>query len=81
MKEKIYTIPLTDAFAEDSECPFCVLERKLEEEAVALSLIHISNKSGYKFFYSFKENLCAVEKNGKSGYIQGTTHFKTAMRR
>ena len=40
-----------------------------------------ADKSGYKFFYSFKENLCAIEKDGKSGDIQGTTHFKTAMRR
>ena len=38
LKEKIYNIPLTDAFAEDSECPFCVLERKLEEEAVEYAL-------------------------------------------
>ena len=28
-----------------------------------------SDKSGYKFFYSFKEDLCVVEKDGKSGYI------------
>lgn len=38
MKEKIYTIPLTDAFAEESECPFCFLEKKLEEEQVAYAL-------------------------------------------
>jgi enamine deaminase RidA (YjgF/YER057c/UK114 family) len=34
MKEKIYTIPVTDAFREDCECPLCVLERKLEDEYV-----------------------------------------------
>ncbi len=33
MKEKIYTIPLTEAYEEPSECPFCKLEKKLEEEA------------------------------------------------
>ena len=31
MKEKIYTIPVTDAFREDCECPLCTLEKKLEE--------------------------------------------------
>lgn len=32
MKEKIYTIPLTEAFDKDCECAFCELERKLDEE-------------------------------------------------
>jgi hypothetical protein len=31
MKEKIYTIPLNDAFDADSECPFCFLHQKLEQ--------------------------------------------------
>lgn len=35
MKETIYTIPLTDAFMADDECPFCFIERKLEQEAVS----------------------------------------------
>ena len=38
VKEKIYTIPVTDAFQVDSECPFCVLENKLEEERLAYYL-------------------------------------------
>ncbi len=38
MKEKIYTIPLTDAFTEGGECPFCVLEKKLESEQVSYAL-------------------------------------------
>ncbi len=38
MKEKIYTIPVTDAFAVDCECPLCVLEKKLEEESVDYAL-------------------------------------------
>ena len=37
-KEKIYTIPVNDAFQEDSECPFCAMERKLEEDAIAFTL-------------------------------------------
>lgn len=34
MKEKIYTIPVTDAFKTECECPICLLEKKLEEESV-----------------------------------------------
>ncbi len=34
MKEKIYTIPVNDAFDNDSECPMCSLEKKLEQEMV-----------------------------------------------
>lgn len=34
MKEKIYTIPVTDAFNIDCECSLCLLEKKLEEEYV-----------------------------------------------
>jgi len=32
MKEKIYTIPVTEAFKQDSECPLCLLHIKLEQE-------------------------------------------------
>jgi hypothetical protein len=38
MKEKIYTIPVTDAFAVDCECPLCALEKKLEDESVEYAL-------------------------------------------
>jgi len=38
MKEKIYTIPVTDAFAVDCECPLCFLEKKLEDESVEYAL-------------------------------------------
>lgn len=34
MKEKLYTMPLTDAFRADEECPFCFIERKLEEHTL-----------------------------------------------
>ncbi|HPD00450.1 MAG TPA: DUF6062 family protein [Acetivibrio sp.] len=34
MKEKIYTIPVTDAFKTECECPMCVLEKKLEDENI-----------------------------------------------
>lgn len=32
MKEKIYTIPVNEAFDTDCECPFCLLERKTDED-------------------------------------------------
>lgn len=34
MKEKIYTIPVTDAFRIECECCMCILEKQLEDEAV-----------------------------------------------
>ena len=38
MKDTIYTIPLTDAFKADDECPFCFIQRKLEQDAVSFIL-------------------------------------------
>lgn len=34
MKEKIYTIPLMDAFRAKDECPFCFIERQLEQHTL-----------------------------------------------
>lgn len=34
MKEKIYTIPVTDVFKTECECPICILEKKLEDESI-----------------------------------------------
>ncbi|MBR3978293.1 MAG: hypothetical protein IKJ94_01555 [Oscillospiraceae bacterium] len=34
MKEHIDTIPVTDAFSKDDECPFCYLERQAEQRAI-----------------------------------------------
>ena len=33
-EEKIYTIPLMDAFKAEDECPFCFIERNLEQHAM-----------------------------------------------
>ncbi len=38
MKEKLYTIPLNDAVNENDECPFCFIERKLEQDAIDYTL-------------------------------------------
>lgn len=34
MKEKIYTMPINDAMAADTECPFCYIEKKIEEDTI-----------------------------------------------
>ena len=34
MKEKLYTIPLMDAFKAEDECPFCFVERQLEQHTM-----------------------------------------------
>lgn len=34
MKEQLYTIPLMDAFKTDDECPFCFIERNLEQHTI-----------------------------------------------
>lgn len=38
MKETIYTIPLTDAFKANDECPFCFIKRKLEQDSLSFIL-------------------------------------------
>lgn len=38
MKEKLYTIPMNDAVNAADECPFCFLERKLEQDAMDFTL-------------------------------------------
>jgi len=38
VKEKIYTIPVMDVFKTDCECPLCLLEKKLEDDAVEYTL-------------------------------------------
>ena len=38
MKEKIYTIPLNEAYEKNTPCPFCYLEEKLEKDALDYTL-------------------------------------------
>lgn len=38
MKDTIYTIPLTDAFKAEDECPFCYIARKLEQDSISFTL-------------------------------------------
>ena len=38
MKEKIYTIPVNEAFDSNDECPFCFLERAVEQRTIRFAL-------------------------------------------
>ena len=38
MKETLYTIPLTDALLANDECPFCYIERNVEQDLLDLVL-------------------------------------------
>ena len=38
MREHIYTIPVTEAYETDCECPLCELEKKLEAESIEYAL-------------------------------------------
>ncbi len=38
MKEKLYTIPVNEAFEADCECPICIMRKKLETEAVEFTM-------------------------------------------
>ena len=38
MKEKLYTIPLNDAINADDECPFCFIERNVEQDLLDFTL-------------------------------------------
>ena len=38
MKDRIYTIPVNEAFDKHSECPLCTLAKKLEDEAVEYAI-------------------------------------------
>lgn len=38
MKEKLYTIPVNDAFDADTECPLCSMRKQLEESAIEFTM-------------------------------------------
>lgn len=38
MKEQLYTIPVTDAFKEDTECPICSMYRSLEAASISYTM-------------------------------------------
>ncbi len=38
MKEKLYTIPVNDAFDTDTECPLCTMRKQLEKNAIEFTM-------------------------------------------
>ncbi len=38
MKEKLYTIPVIDAIKEETECPFCYIEKRIERDTIEFVL-------------------------------------------
>src|SRR5690606_22154882 len=67
MKEKIYTIPVTEAFGEDCECPLCLLESKLEMQYI-----------DYYLGPSLMEPDCRIDTN-KKGFCR--RHFEMLYNR
>ena len=40
MKQKLYTIPVNEAFGKDCECPVCLMYDSLEKENIDISKVH-----------------------------------------
>lgn len=64
MKEQLYTIPLNDAFHAQDECPFCYIERNLEQDLLDFVLGSAS---------SYMES-DVRDKTDQAGFCR--THFK-----
>ena len=64
MKETLYTIPLNDAFMAKDECPFCFIERNVEQDLLDFTL-----GSGSSYMESDVR-----EATDKAGFCR--THFK-----
>lgn len=64
MKEKLYTIPMIDAVAANTECPFCYIEKKIEEDALDFVL---GNSASY-----MERDVRAI--TDEKGFCR--THFK-----
>ena len=65
MKEKIYTIPIQDAFAAGSECPVCAMYQKLEENAINYTI-------GPGASYMEEDIREQTDGQGSAGSISGT---------
>ena len=59
MKEKLYTIPVNDAFKEDCECPLCNIYKKLEQEALEYTLRPSTYMTDDRRLESDKVGFCA----------------------
>lgn len=85
MKEKLYTIPIHDAFQEDCECPLCAMYRQLEEDAIRLTMAGYmvddqrmeSNKTGFCATH-MQMLLTCKDKLGVA--LMLSTHMETVIR-
>ena len=93
MKEKIYTIPVNEAFSSDSECAFCYLEELLEKESVEYTLgaammepdfrIESNEKGFCKNHYSMlfsKQNKLSLALILESHLLELTNEFETLLK-
>lgn len=85
MKEKLYTIPINDAFREECECPLCAMFNQLEEDALRLTMAGYmvddqrmeSNKTGF----CEKHIKMLLQRQDKLGVaLMLDTHMETVIR-
>ncbi len=82
MKEKIYTIPITDALKEAEFCPFCAMREKLDKESIEYALgpsymeSDIRAISDEKGFCSHHYSVIMKEQNKLGVALMSHTHIK-----
>ncbi len=86
MKEKIYTIPVNEAYDTDCECPLCHLEKQLETKAIDYALGAAmmepdyrmeSNEKGCHTYHGILFNLKGANSGtGSNVYETGGHHAK-----
>ncbi len=75
MKEQIHTIPISDAFDNAGECPFCYIEKRTEDHVMDFVLGHerthkkMDNKSG-QYYYIGKHWKNAYNRTGHDAVEQ-----------
>jgi hypothetical protein len=87
MKEQLYTIPLNDAIAAEDECPFCFIERKVEQDLLDFVLgsgssymeSHIrSNTDSFGFCRTHFKKMYDYGNTLGNGWIL-KTHYQTMI--
>lgn len=83
MKEKIYTIPVNEAFDQGGECPFCNMYKRLEQESVEYMLgpaymeDDIRMDTNQKGFCAHHYNLMYKQQNRLGLGLMLHTHMQT----
>ena len=60
MKEKLYTIPLNDAVNADDECPFCYIERNVEQDLMDFVLGSCASYMAVSYTHLTLPTICSV---------------------